>query len=111
MSQTLPTPTDLQRQDALNRRAFLAASAHGFGGIALGSLLARDSGAAAPVLAKPHVAAKAIGKEDRYGSIKTGMQANFAELSADDVDHWMYHFRPGTCEATWINGRCVFRAG
>ena len=35
----------LQLQDALNRRTFLRTSAHGFGAVALGSLLGRDSGA------------------------------------------------------------------
>lgn len=47
----------LQVQDALNRRTFLRTSAHGFGGLALASLLSQESQAAegfklAPALAK-----------------------------------------------------------
>ncbi len=54
------------------------------------------------------LAARAIERDSQYGSIEVGKRANFAELSVDDVDHWMYHFRPNTCAATWIDGRQVF---
>ncbi len=49
----------LQKQDALNRRAFLKTSAHGFGAVALGSLLVGEDAGAAPLLNKPHHAPKA----------------------------------------------------
>jgi len=53
------------------------------------------------------IAARALNRDSQYGSIEVGKLANFAELSVDDVDHWMYHFRPNVCEATWIGGRPV----
>jgi len=51
------------------------------------------------------VAARAIGLEGEVGSIEPGKQADFVELSADNVDEWLYHFRPNVCERTWIGGR------
>lgn len=53
------------------------------------------------------MAARALDLEDRIGSIEPGKRADFAELSADNVDQWLYHFRPNACERTWIAGRPV----
>ena len=49
-------------------------------------------------------AAAAIGIEGKTGSLEPGKNADFAELSADNVDQWLYHFRPNVCERTWIAG-------
>lgn len=52
-------------------------------------------------------AARAIGLESEVGSIEPGKRADFAELSADNVDQWLYHFRPNVCARTWIDGHVV----
>lgn len=53
------------------------------------------------------IAARAIDCESDRGSLEPGKRADFVELSADNVDEWMYHFRPNVCEATWINGNRI----
>lgn len=53
------------------------------------------------------VAARAVGESANRGSIALGMRADFAELSTDNVDQWLYHFRPNVCAATWIGGQRV----
>lgn len=53
------------------------------------------------------MAARALDLESQVGSIEPGKRADFAELSADNVDQWLYHFRPNVCERTWIAGRPV----
>ncbi len=55
-------------------------------------------------------AARAIGRDQLYGSIENGKRANFIEVTVEDVDHWMYHFQANSCLATWIEGRQIFRA-
>ncbi|MDA0377978.1 MAG: imidazolonepropionase [Bacteroidetes bacterium] len=52
-------------------------------------------------------AAAAIGVATETGSLEPGKAADFAEYSADNVDDWMYHFRPNVCERTWIGGQVV----
>lgn len=52
-------------------------------------------------------AARAIGLEDRLGSLEPGKQADFAVIDAPDVDQWLYHLRPNACVATFIGGRLV----
>jgi imidazolonepropionase-like amidohydrolase len=54
------------------------------------------------------IAAKAIRRDTEYGSIEVGKRANFAELNAPDIDHWLYHFQPESCVRTWIDGDVVF---
>ncbi|MEJ2339468.1 MAG: amidohydrolase family protein [Gemmatimonadales bacterium] len=49
-------------------------------------------------------AARAIGLEDRVGSLEPGKAADFAVIDAPDVDHWLYHLRPNACVATVIGG-------
>jgi imidazolonepropionase len=51
------------------------------------------------------IAARALDLERDRGSIEPGKRADFAELSADNVDQWLYHFRPNVCERTWIGGQ------
>lgn len=53
------------------------------------------------------MAARAVGLDHDRGSIEPGKRADFAELSADNVDQWLYHFRPNVCERTWIGGRAI----
>ncbi len=49
-------------------------------------------------------AARAIGLEDRVGSLEPGKAADFAVIDAPDVDHWLYHLRPNACVAAVIAG-------
>lgn len=53
------------------------------------------------------IAARAVGLDHDRGSIEVGKRADFAELSADNVDQWLYHFRPNVCERTWIGGHAI----
>jgi imidazolonepropionase len=49
-------------------------------------------------------AAKAIGEQNAVGSLEPGKRADFAIIDAPDVAHWIYHFAPGSCVATYIGG-------
>jgi imidazolonepropionase len=53
-------------------------------------------------------AARAIGMEKTAGSLETGKQADFAVIDAPDVNHWLYHFRPNACVATWKLGQPLY---
>ena len=55
-------------------------------------------------------AAKALGLEQRVGSLERGKAADFALIDAPDVDHWLYHFRPNACRLTVAGGQVVWRA-
>lgn len=50
-------------------------------------------------------AARAIGLDDRIGSLKPGKQADFVVLDAPSVNHWLYHFRPNAAAATYVRGK------
>jgi imidazolonepropionase len=50
------------------------------------------------------VAARAVGEEDRVGSLEEGKAADFAVLDAPDPTQWLYHHRPSACVATVIAG-------
>lgn len=50
------------------------------------------------------VAARALRRQDRVGSLVPGHQADLALIDARDLNHWLYHFRPNAC-------REVFKAG
>jgi imidazolonepropionase len=50
------------------------------------------------------LAAKAVGMEDRIGSLERGKLADFALIDAADVRTWLYHLRPNACRATVIGG-------
>lgn len=56
------------------------------------------------------VAARAVGLDDRVGSLEPGKAADFAIIDAADVNHWLYHLRPNACTATFIGGRKVWEA-
>ena len=49
----------LESHTVATRRTFLQTSAHGFGGLTLGSLLASESAEASPALSVTHLPAKA----------------------------------------------------
>ncbi len=49
-------------------------------------------------------AARAVGLEDRIGSLEVGKQADFVVIDAPDVNHWLYHFRPNAAVATYVRG-------
>jgi imidazolonepropionase len=55
-------------------------------------------------------AARALGLDQRIGSLEPGKAADFAVIDAPDVNHWLYHFRPNACVRTVIGGRTVWRA-
>ena len=52
-------------------------------------------------------AARAIGLDDRIGSLEPGKQADFVLLDAPSVNHWLYHFRPNATVATYIQGKQI----
>ncbi len=52
-------------------------------------------------------AARAVGREDRLGSLESGKQADFVIVDAPDVNHWLYHFRPNAAVTTYVRGRPV----
>lgn len=54
-------------------------------------------------------AARAAGLEAVAGSLEPGKSADFAQLGAESVDHWLYHFRGNACLRTVIGGREVWR--
>jgi imidazolonepropionase len=43
------------------------------------------------------VAARAIGAEDRIGSLLPGYAADIAIIDAPSLNHWLYHFRDNAC--------------
>ena len=53
-------------------------------------------------------AARAIGEASAIGSLEPGKRADFAIIDAPDVNHWIYHFVPDSCVATYIGGVRVY---
>lgn len=56
------------------------------------------------------VAARALGLEDRNGSLAPGYAADFALIDAPSLNHWMYHFTANACRETWAQGARVHEA-
>ncbi len=50
-------------------------------------------------------AAKALGVETDRGSLEEGKAADFVVIDADDVNQWLYHFRPNACVDVYVDGR------
>lgn len=50
------------------------------------------------------IAARAIGAEDRIGSLLPGHRADIAIIDAPDLNHWLYHFRGNACHAVFKSG-------
>jgi imidazolonepropionase len=53
------------------------------------------------------VAARAIGAEDRIGSLLPGYAADIAVIDAPSLNHWLYHFRDNACTGVIKAGRIV----
>jgi len=51
------------------------------------------------------VAARALSRQDRVGSLLPGMQADLAIIDAPSLSHWLYHFVPNACVAVLKNGQ------
>jgi imidazolonepropionase len=49
-------------------------------------------------------AARAVGMEERVGSLEIGKTADFAVIDAADVSTWLYHLRPNSCRMTVVGG-------
>ena len=56
------------------------------------------------------MAARAVGLEDRVGTLEAGKSADFAVLDAESVEHWLYHLRDNACTLTVARGEAIWRA-
>ncbi len=56
------------------------------------------------------IAARAVGAEDRVGSLEPGKAADFALIDAADVNDWLYLFRPNACQLTVIAGEICWQS-
>jgi imidazolonepropionase len=54
-------------------------------------------------------AARAVGLEDRCGSLEPGKAADLAVVDAPDLDTWLYHLRANACTMTVIDGEIAWR--
>lgn len=50
------------------------------------------------------VAARAIDRADRIGSLQAGFQADLAVIDAPSLNHWLYHFTANRCRRVFKNG-------
>jgi imidazolonepropionase len=50
------------------------------------------------------VAARAVRRSERIGSLERGFQADIAVIDAPSLNHWLYHFSPNACVAVFKNG-------
>jgi imidazolonepropionase len=51
------------------------------------------------------VAARALDRHDRIGSLLPGYRADFAIIDSPALNHWLYHFVPNACLAVHKNGK------
>ena len=49
-------------------------------------------------------ARRAVGLEGQAGSLVKGSWADLAVIDADNINHWLYHFRPNACTAVMKAG-------
>ncbi len=56
------------------------------------------------------VAARALGRQGRIGSLEPGKAADFAVFDSPDVNHWLYHLRPNACRMTVVDGEIRVQA-
>ena len=64
-----------------------------------------DTGA--PESAAPAVAARAVSRGERIGSLQPGYQADIALIDAPNLNHWMYHFQANACQRVIKKGQWV----
>jgi imidazolonepropionase len=50
------------------------------------------------------VAARALDRHDRIGSLLPGYRADFAIIDSPALNHWLYHFVPNACVAVYKGG-------
>jgi len=50
------------------------------------------------------VAARAVARHDRIGSLLPGYQADIAIIDAPNLNQWLYHFTPNACTSVYKNG-------
>jgi imidazolonepropionase len=50
------------------------------------------------------VAARALARDDRIGSLLPGYRADFAVIDSPALNRWLYHFVPNACVAVYKNG-------
>ena len=53
------------------------------------------------------IGARAIGMDAEVGSLEAGKRADFIVVDAEDINHWLYHFRPSAVRQTFVGGRPV----
>jgi imidazolonepropionase len=53
------------------------------------------------------VAAQAVSRGDRVGSLMPGFQADIAIIDAPDLNLWMYHFRANACHGVIKKGQWI----
>jgi imidazolonepropionase len=51
------------------------------------------------------IAARAIGLEDRVGSLEAGKRADLAVIEAEETTAWLYRFRSDACHAVFAGGQ------
>ncbi len=56
------------------------------------------------------VAAKALGRGDRVGSLLPGYRADLALIDAPNLNHWLYHFVANACTAVFKDGQRLRQA-
>jgi len=54
------------------------------------------------------VAARAIGRHEKIGSLLPGYQADLAVIDAPNLNHWLYHFVPDACVTVFKQGQAVY---
>lgn len=58
-----------------------------------------------------HVAARALDRQHRIGSLQAGYQADIALIHSPSLNHWLYHYRANACSAVIKNGHWHHVAG
>jgi imidazolonepropionase len=56
-----------------------------------------------------YYAARALGLQQRVGSLEPGKAADFALIDAPDPQTWLYHLRPNACRLVVAGGRVIWR--
>ena len=54
------------------------------------------------------VAARAIDRHHRIGSLLPGYQADITVIDAPSLNHWLYHFAPNACTTVYKRGQTVY---